>query len=141
METADARTHGPISSAGIDQIFRHARTHSAWLPGSVPTEVLGEVSPLAKLGPTSAYCSPARFVFLKTPQAKARLIPALAPGNVQKTQAAPVNVIIAWERNSMSFFPARFPATTCAISSEASRWWLVKASAETLSADMRGSSA
>lgn len=88
METADARTHGPISSAAIDQIFRNARTYSAWLPGSVPTEVLREVYHLAKLGPTSANCSPARFVFLTTPQAKARLVTALAPGNVQKAGRA-----------------------------------------------------
>jgi len=109
METEDAPTHGPISSAAIDQIFRNARTYSAWLPGSVPTEVLAEVYNLAKLGPTSANCSPARFVFLTTPQAKARLVPALAPGNVQKTQAAPVNVIVAWDAEFYELLPRLFP--------------------------------
>ena len=109
METADAPTHGPISGAAIDQIFRNARTYSAWLAGSVPSEVLGEVYNLAKLGPTSANCSPARFVFLTTPQAKARLVPALAPGNVQKTQAAPVNVIVAWDTEFYELLPHLFP--------------------------------
>jgi 3-hydroxypropanoate dehydrogenase len=109
METTGVRPRGPISSAAIDQIFRSARTYSAWLPKSVPEEVLREVYDLAKLGPTSANCSPARFVFLTTPEAKARLVPALAPGNVEKTQAAPVNVIVAWDTEFYENLPRLCP--------------------------------
>ena len=58
----EAAAAGPISEHALDQIFRNARTHSAWLPKSVPLAVLREVYELAKLGPTSANASPARFV-------------------------------------------------------------------------------
>jgi 3-hydroxypropanoate dehydrogenase len=99
----------PISSEAIDQVFRNARTYSVWLPKPVPTELLREVYDLAKLGPTSANTSPARFVFLTTPTAKARLVPALAPGNVEKTKAAPVNTIIAWDTEFYEHLPRLFP--------------------------------
>jgi 3-hydroxypropanoate dehydrogenase len=98
-----------ISDEALDQVFRHARTYSAWLPKAVPAELLREVYELAKLGPTSANTSPARFVFLTTPEAKARLAPALAPGNVEKTKAAPVNVIIAWDTEFYEHLPRLFP--------------------------------
>jgi len=87
----------PISQEALDQLFREARTHSTWLPEPVPVELLRKAYELARLGPTSANSSPARFVFLSTPGAKAILKPVLAPGNVDKTTAAPVTVIIAWD--------------------------------------------
>jgi 3-hydroxypropanoate dehydrogenase len=84
-----------ISSDALDQLFRQARTHSAWLPRRVPVEALREAYQLARFGPTSANSSPARFVFLESAAAKGRLLPALAPLNVEKTKAAPVTVIVA----------------------------------------------
>ncbi|MGD0515633.1 MAG: nitroreductase family protein, partial [Terriglobales bacterium] len=84
-----------VSNDSIDQIFREARTHNVWLPRPVSSEVLRHVYQLAAFGPTSANTTPARFVFLTTPEAKERLRPALAPLNVEKTMAAPVTVIIA----------------------------------------------
>src|SRR5260370_18963000 len=87
----------PISEEAFDQLFRDARTHSAWLPEPVQIELLREAYELARLGPTSANGSPARFVFLTTPGAKTRLNPVLAPGKVAKTIAPPVTVIIAWD--------------------------------------------
>ncbi len=99
----------PISEEAIDQLFREARTHSTWLPEPVPVELLREAYELARLGPTSANGSPARFVFLTTPGAKARLKPALAPGNVDKTIAAPVTVIIAWDTEFHEKLPKLFP--------------------------------
>jgi len=99
----------PISEEAIDQLFREARTHSTWLPEPVPVELLREAYELARLGPTSANGSPARFVFLTTPGAKARLKPALAPGNVDKTIAAPVTVIIAWDTEFHEYLPKLFP--------------------------------
>jgi 3-hydroxypropanoate dehydrogenase len=99
----------PISPEALDQLFREARTHSAWLPEPVPVELLRRAYELARLGPTSANGSPARFVFLTTPAAKALLKPVLAPGNVDKTMAAPVTVIIAWDTEFHEHFPRLFP--------------------------------
>jgi len=99
----------PISHPALDQLFREARTHSTWLPEPVPVELLRDAYELARLGPTSANGSPARFVFLTTPAAKARLKPVLAPGNVEKTMAAPVTVIIAWDTEFHENFPKLFP--------------------------------
>lgn len=99
----------PISQEALDQIFRKARTHSAWLAEPVPPELLRKAYELARLGPTSANGTPARFVFLTTPGAKALLKPVLAPGNVDKTMAAPVTVIIAWDTEFHEHFPRLFP--------------------------------
>jgi 3-hydroxypropanoate dehydrogenase len=99
----------PISNEALDRLFREARTHSAWLPEPVPVELLRKAYDLARLGPTSANASPARFVFLTTPGAKARLQPMLAPGNVEKTMAAPVTVIIAWDTEFHEKLPRLFP--------------------------------
>jgi 3-hydroxypropanoate dehydrogenase len=99
----------PISQEALDQLFRQARTHSTWLPEPVPVELLREAYELARLGPTSANASPARFTFLTTPDAKARLKPVLVPGNVEKTMAAPVTVIIAWDTKFHEHLPRLFP--------------------------------
>src|SRR5216684_4427217 len=84
-----------LPGEALNQIFREARTHGAWLDKPVSDETLRQLYDLMKWGPTSANGSPARFVFLRTPEAKERLRPALAPGNVEKTMAAPVTAIIA----------------------------------------------
>lgn len=86
-----------VSEEALDQLFREARTFRAWLPAPVPAGLLRKVYELARLGPTSANCSPARFVFLTTPEAKERLRPALAPANVEKTITAPATAIVAWD--------------------------------------------
>ncbi len=99
-----------IPDAALDQILGAARTHSAWKPEPVSLDLLKEIHDLARMGPTSANGSPARFVFLTTPEAKERLVPALAPGNVEKTKSAPVNVIIAYDTEFHEKFPTLFPA-------------------------------
>jgi 3-hydroxypropanoate dehydrogenase len=104
-----AATKTPISQEALDQLFREARTHSTWLPEPVPVELLRKAYELARLGPASANGSPARFVFLTTPGAKAPLKPVLAPGNVDKTMAAPVTVIIAWDTEFHEHLPRLFP--------------------------------
>src|SRR5436305_13940072 len=81
----------------LDQIFRKARTHSAWLDRPVTDEMLRNIYDLMKWGPTSANGSPARFVFLRSREAKERLRQALAPGNVEKTMTAPVTAIIGYD--------------------------------------------
>jgi 3-hydroxypropanoate dehydrogenase len=98
-----------ISEQALGQLFREARTYSAWEPKPVPVELLHETYELARLGPTSANGSPARFVFLTTSEAKARLKPALAPLNVEKTMTAPVTVIIAWDTEFHEKLPKLFP--------------------------------
>jgi len=102
-------TPGAISDTALAQLFHEARTHNVWLPKPVPVELLRKIYDLARLGPTSANSSPARFVFLTTPEAKARLRPALSAGNVDKTMAAPVTVIVAWDTQFYEKLPKLFP--------------------------------
>ncbi len=109
-QTQHATAHSnKISGDALDQLFRQARTHSAWLPKRVSVETLREVYDLARMGPTSANSTPARFVFLESEAAKARLLPALAPLNVEKTKAAPVTVIVAWDTEFYEKLPQLFP--------------------------------
>lgn len=98
-----------ISNESLDQLFRNARTYSAWLSRPVPAELMRELYELTRLGPTSANSSPARFVFLTTLEAKERLVPALSPGNVGKTRSAPVNVIVAWDTEFYEKIPKLAP--------------------------------
>jgi len=87
----------PLSDEALDVIFRKARTHRAWLDKPVDEDILRQVYDLMKFGPTSANCSPARILFLRTMEAKQRLLPALSPGNVDKTMSAPVTAIVAYD--------------------------------------------
>ncbi len=108
--SSTARSRGTvIPDSAIDQVFREARTFKAWTPEPVPVELLRKVYDLARLGPTSANSSPARFVFITTPQAKERLRPALAPLNVDKTMSAPVNTIIAMDMQFYDHLPKLYP--------------------------------
>jgi 3-hydroxypropanoate dehydrogenase len=98
-----------VSKDCIDQVFREARTHNEWLAHSVSSELLRRVYELTAWGPTSANSTPARFVFLTTLEAKERLRPALSAGNLEKTMAAPVTVIIAWDTEFYEHLPKLFP--------------------------------
>src|SRR5437899_5023382 len=104
-----AAVKAPISREALNQIFYEARTHSTWLPEPVPVELPRKAYELARLGPTSANGSPARFVFLTTPGTKALLKPVLASGNLDKTMAAPVTVTIAWDTEFHENLPKLFP--------------------------------
>ena len=104
------KTVNPVLGAdALDQIFRNARTHSAWLDRPVTEETLRELYDLLKWGPTSANSSPARFLFIRSPEAKERLRPALSPGNVEKTMAAPVTVVVAYDLLFYEKLPKLFP--------------------------------
>ena len=94
-----------IDAAGLDLLFREARTHNKWHEDAVSDETLHELYDLLKQGPTSANCSPARFLFLRTKEAKERLAPALSSGNLAKTMAAPVTVIVAYDLEFFSDHP------------------------------------
>jgi len=98
-----------LDSAALDLILRKARTQNGWLGMPVTDDQLRAIYDLARLGPTSANSCPARFVFLRTPEAKARLLPALSPGNVDKTKAAPVTVIIGHDTRFYELLPKLFP--------------------------------
>lgn len=97
-----------MSAAALDQLFRTARTHNE-LGGEVSDATLHELYELLKWGPTSANMSPARFVFVRSAEAKARLEPALDAGNHDKTMAAPVTVIIGHDLDFYEKLPMLFP--------------------------------
>jgi 3-hydroxypropanoate dehydrogenase len=98
-----------LGEGAIDVLFRQAHTHSKWLDRSVDDATWRAVYDLARLGPTSANCQPARFVFVTSTAAKERLKPALSPGNVEKTMAAPATVIVAHDMEFYELLPKTFP--------------------------------
>jgi 3-hydroxypropanoate dehydrogenase len=98
-----------IDAAGLDLLFREARTHNKWRPDPVSDETLHALYEILKMGPTSANSSPARFLFLRTPEAKQRLAPALSSGNLEKTMVAPVTVIVAYDPKFHEKLPYLFP--------------------------------
>jgi nitroreductase len=99
----------PLAAPALDQLFRTARSANAWSDRAVPEHVLREVYNLAKLGPTSANVSPARFLFLTTPEAKARLAPHVSSANRGKTLAAPVTAIVGYDLDFAERIPELFP--------------------------------
>ena len=100
-----------LSDTALDQLFRQARTYNAFLDQPVSDEQLRRIYELAKFGPTSANSSPARIVFVKSAEAKAKLGPALDEGNYEKTMAAPVTVIIGRDEDFHEKLPFLFPHT------------------------------
>ncbi len=98
-----------LSEDALDLLFREARTHHAWLDRPVTDDELRRLYDLVKWGPTSANSCPARFLFLRTPEAKARLLPALSPGNVEKTRTAPATAIIAYDLKFYDKMTKLFP--------------------------------
>ncbi|WP_158924923.1 malonic semialdehyde reductase [Acidisphaera sp. S103] len=104
-----------IDAAGHDLLFREARTHNKWHDTPVPDETLRELYDILKFGPTSANSSPARFVFIRTKEGKEKLAPALSAGNTEKTMAAPVTVIVAYDPKFFEKLPTLFPHNQDAI--------------------------
>ena len=105
-----------LDAAGLDLLFREARTHNRFTDQPVTDDELRALHDLLKQGPTSANCSPARFLFLRTPEAKRRLAPALSSGNLDKTMAAPVTVIVAYDPRFYEKLPKLFPHNPDAMS-------------------------
>lgn len=98
-----------LDERGFDLLFREARTHNGWLDRPVPRHLLEEAVNLAKLGPSAANTSPLRLLFVESAEAKERLKPALAPGNVEKTMAAPVSAVVAYDLAFYDKMPKLFP--------------------------------
>ena len=98
-----------LDDRSLDLMFRAARTHIVWLDKPVSDAQLQQIYDLMKWAPTSANCCPARIVFVRSAAAKQRLLPAMAPGNVDKTRAAPVTAIIAYDTEFHEKLPKLFP--------------------------------
>jgi 3-hydroxypropanoate dehydrogenase len=102
-------THEPLPDASLDQIFRTARTQNGWLDKPVSETLLRAVYDLMRFGPTSANCSPARIVFVRTPEGKKRLEPFLSGNNKEKTMQAPACAIIGHDLKFFEEIPRLFP--------------------------------
>lgn len=98
-----------LSDEALDQVFRSARSFSSWLERPVSDDTLHRLYDLMKWGPTSANGSPARILFLRTPEARQRLIPALSPTNVEKVRTAPVTAIVGYDLRFYDHLPKLFP--------------------------------
>jgi len=99
-----------LNSEALAQLFCEARTHNAFVPEPLPEATLRHLYSLMKWGPTSMNCQPARLVFVTSAEGKGRLAPALSPGNLDKTLAAPATVIVATDTRFYEHLPTMFPA-------------------------------
>ena len=98
-----------LDGKALDLILLKARTQNGWLPTPVSDDQLRAIFDIMKFGPTSANSCPARFLFVRTPEAKARLLPALSAGNLEKTKQAPVTAIIGYDPRFYELLPRLFP--------------------------------
>src|SRR5436305_10154506 len=98
-----------ISDDALKQLFTEARSFSHWLPQKVTDQKLHQIYELMKWGPTSANCCPARIVFVKSPEAKEKLLACMSAGNIGKTRAAPVTAIIGMDMEFYEKLPVLHP--------------------------------
>ncbi len=100
-----------VDQAALRTLFLEARTHNQWSAEPVTEYTIRELYEVMKHAPTSANASPGRFLFIRTPEAKERLRPALSSGNTEKTMSAPVTVIVAYDPKFYEHLPRLFPHT------------------------------
>lgn len=100
-----------LDAAALDTLFNKARTVSRWQDRGIDDATLERLYDLVKMAPTSANCQPGRFVFVKSPEAKARLEPCLMEGNRAQTMSAPVTVIVCHDPTFPDTLPTLFPHT------------------------------
>ena len=98
-----------LEQSALSQLFIDARTHNSWQDKPVTDEQIKDLYELLKFAPTSVNCNPARFLFIKSPQAKERLLACVTPGNLEKTRAAPVTAIIGMDLDFYEQLPKLFP--------------------------------
>ena len=98
-----------LDTLALDQLFATARTYNAWQKKPVPPELLRQLADLVKMAPTSANSSPARFVFVESPDAKDRLVPLVSEGNREKVRAAPVTAIVGYDLEFYEKLPFLMP--------------------------------
>lgn len=99
----------PLDDAALDTLFLKARSYNRWSSDSVPETKLRALYDLLKLGPTSANCCPARFVFVASKEGKEKLVACVAEGNVVKVQQAPVTAIVGMDERFYEKVPYLFP--------------------------------
>lgn len=109
-----------LDDRALDILFREARTYNGWQDKEVGDVMIQALYDLLKWGPTSANCCPARFIFVKSQEAKEKLKPHLMEGNVEKTMTAPVTAIIAHDLEFYEKLPKLFPHT------DAKSWFVGK---------------
>lgn len=109
QQTENKLIQKPLSADALSALFTDARTYAHWQPKSVADATLEQLYELVKMAPTSVNCNPLRIVFLRTPEAQARLLPALDEGNVRKVESAPVTAILAYDRRFHDQLPDLFP--------------------------------
>lgn len=97
------------NEADLKLLFTEARTHNGWQAKPVPDEMLARIYDLMKWGPTSTNCCPMRIVFVRSLEAKEKLKPTLMPSNVEKTMAAPVTAILAYDVKFYEKLPVLSP--------------------------------
>lgn len=98
-----------LDAAGLDLLFMQARSHNGWLDKPVADNTLREAFDIARMGPTSANCSPMRVVFVQSADGKEKLKPSLSSGNFEKTMSAPVTAILANDYEFYEHLPRLFP--------------------------------
>lgn len=98
-----------LTASALATLFTEARTHNGWREKPVSDALLQQVYELARMGPTSANCSPARIVFVRSKEAKEQLAPAISSGNLAKTLSAPVTAIVGWDPQFYDALPELFP--------------------------------
>ncbi len=109
MEPSESPRRPTLDALGQALLFQDARSQNAWRDIPVTDALIKELYELTKWGPTSTNCCPARFVFVRSARAKARLEPALAPGNVKKAMTAPVIAVIGYDLAFFEKLPQLFP--------------------------------
>ena len=114
----DPRFFEPLDAHALDQIFREAHTTRRWADRPVSDAILAQAYDLAKMAPTSGNSQPLRILFVRSPEAKARLKPCLSPSNVEQTMAAPVTAIFAMDMEFYEHLPRLYPT-------EDARAWFV----------------
>lgn len=100
-----------LDPAGLDLLYKEARTYSKWQDRPVDPALLRQIHDLVKWAPTSANCEPLRVTFVTSPVGKEKLRPCLAPGNVDKTMSAPATAILAYDTRFYDELPKLFPHT------------------------------
>jgi 3-hydroxypropanoate dehydrogenase len=98
-----------LDDNALAQLFTEAHTHASWQDKAIPEVLIKQLYDMVKLCPTSANCSPARFVFVTSQEGKQKLKPSLSSGNVEKTMTAPCTVIVAYDEEFYEELPTLFP--------------------------------
>jgi 3-hydroxypropanoate dehydrogenase len=96
-------------NVSTDQLFTAARSQNGYLDHAVSDDTLRQLYELMKWGPTAANSAPARLIFVRSAQARARLMACVSPGNVEKVRQAPVTAIVGMDLEFHHHLPRLFP--------------------------------